>query len=176
MLTLLIGPDYIDKLTRARVAASLRDLQDVLQCQDTTTGTCTLRFIKYKGDGPTTGRGRSWTGEKGTVSTKTSRRRKEISSTKLRNAIHKKTGTQLRETLNAMALSPEILWWHAPMWLKNVRGGRRGYVRFLSPAQTGAEMEEKGGSNPRKRRASVAFPPDDGEAEGEERQRRAVSV
>lgn len=62
------------------------------------------------------------------------------------------------------------------MWLENVRGGRRGYVRFLSPAQTAAEMGEKGGENPRKRRASVAFPPEDGMAEGVKAQKRAASV
>ena len=90
--------------------------------------------------------------------------------------MHNKTGTQLRESLNGMALSPEILWWHAPLWLEMVKGGRRGYVRFLEPAQTAAEMEEKGGINPKKRRASVAFTPEDSMSEGVGGQRRAASV
>ena len=170
-----IGPDYVEKLTRARVAAALRDLQDVLYCQDRCTGTSTLRFIKYKGDGRMTG-GKSMLGEKGTVSSKTSRRRKEISSTKLRDAMCKAEGTRLKEKLEAMALGPDILWWYAPTWLEKARNGRRGYVRFLSPAQTPAEMEENGCSNPKKRRASVAFPPEDTTAEGLATQRRAASV
>ena len=170
------GPDYVDKLTRARVAATTRDLHDVLHCQDRCSGKSTLRFIKYNGEGPTTSRGNSLTREKDTVSTKTPRRRKEISSTKLRDAMCKTRGTKLHEKLNAMALSPEILWWHAPTWLGKARSGRRGYVRFLSGAQTPAEMEENVGSNPRKRRASAAFPPEDGTDEGVATHRRAASV
>ena len=176
MLTLSIGPDYIDKLTRARVAAATRDLHDVLHCQDRCFGKSTLRFIKYKGDGPTAAAKKSWTGEKGTVSTKTSRRRKEISSTKLRDAMCKTQGTKLQEKLKAMALAPEVLWWNAPTWLEKARSGRREWVRFLSPAQTPAEMGKNMGSNPRKRRASVAFPPEDGTAEGVTTHRRAASV
>lgn len=90
--------------------------------------------------------------------------------------MRKTRSTKLHAKLNAMALSPEILWWYAPTWLEKARSGRREWVRFLSTAHTTVGMEENVGGNPRKRRASVAFALEDGKDEGVETQRRAVSV
>ena len=192
---MLIGPDYVDKITQARVAAALRDLRDVLCCQDHIQGTRTLRFIKYKGDGPT--RAKSVKAEKGTVSTRSSRRRKEINSTKLREAIRTKNGTELKASLDQMALSPEVLWWYAPIWLKKARMGYGNGITFLSSHSL--ETEPQSVVDPksravvpkskavvpklrdvipksRKRPLSVAFPEEDTTPAPPARKRRAASI
>lgn len=176
-----IGPDYVDKITQARVAAAVRDLRDVICCQDHINGTRTLRFIKYKGDGPT--RAKSLKTEKGTVSTRSSRRRKEISSTKLRNAMRTKKGTELKASLDGMALSPEILWWYAPIWLKKGRNRYGNGITFLSshslktePQSVVVPKSEVAIPKSRKRPLSVAFPEEDTTPERPARRRRAASI
>ena len=176
-----IGPDYVDKITQARVAAALRDLRDVVCCKDSIQGTRTLRFIKYKGDGLI--KAKSVAADIGTVLTKNSRR-KEINSTKLRDAMRTKNGTDLRAFLNRNALSPEVLWWYAPMWLTKAKNGCGDGITFLSPPSSKTEPENAMflessvvATNSRKRRLSVAFPEEDTTpAPPARRMKRAASI
>ena len=135
-------------------------------CKDSIQGTRTLRFIKYKGDGLI--RTKSVAADKGTVSTKSSRRTKEINSTRLRDTMRTKNGTDLRAFLNRNALSPEVLWWYAPIWLKEAKNGCGNGITFLSPHSSKTEPENAMilessvvATNSKKRRLSVAFPEED---------------
>ena len=135
-----IGLDYVDRITRARVVAAKRDLRDVVCCKDRAGGTRTLRFIKYKGYGLTAAeeagphRTETTFGEKGTVLTENSKRRKEeISSTKLRDAMRTKLGASLGRFLYNNALSPATLWWYLPKWLNETKNGSSGISFLPSP-------------------------------------------
>ena len=110
-------------------------------CKDRAGGTRTLRFIKYKGYGSTAAeeagphRTETTFGEKGTVLTENSkRRREEISSTKLRNAMRTKLGGSLGKFLYRNALSPATLWWYLPKWLNETRNGSNGISFLPSPS------------------------------------------
>ena len=108
-------------------------------CKDRIEGTRTLRFIKYKGDGSNTAekagphRTETMLADEGTVLTKSSMRREEISSTKLRDAMRTRLGVKLGAFLYNNALSPATLWWYLPKWLDKTRNGSSGISFLPSP-------------------------------------------
>ena len=138
-----IGLDYVDRITQARVAAAKIDLQDVVYCKDRIEGTRTLRFIKYRGDGPNTAkkagsrRTETMLADKATVLT---RRRDEISSTELRNGMRTKLGASLGRFLYRNALSPATLWWYLPGWLDKTRN-RSSDISFLPSPSVGQDPQ-----------------------------------
>ena len=71
--------------------------------------------------------------DEGTVLTKSSMRREEISSTKLRDAMRTRLGVKLGAFLYNNALSPATLWWYLPKWLDKTRNGSSGISFLPSP-------------------------------------------
>ncbi len=75
--------------------------------------------------------------------------------------MRSKKGTELQASLNKMALSPEILWWYAPIWLEKARYGYGDGINFLSSRSPKTEPESVVVPKSKKRPLSVAFTAED---------------
>ena len=103
---------YLDETTETYYARAVEDLKAVVTCTrhlgDQTT---TLRFVKC-----------------GDVDPRANYN--DISSTKLREVMSTKTGVKLREALNWMALSADLLWLCKNSWLDKARLGMGCCIKF----------------------------------------------
>ena len=107
-------PSCIGKVSETVVVKTTKDFKGVLICKQRHLPegqALTLRFLKCDDVDPR-------------------EVYNDISSTILRDAMHKKTGVKLKEALDWMALSSDILWRCKYFWIKKARKGTGGCVSF----------------------------------------------
>ena len=125
----VIGPAYVENTTESVVIQAIKDLKEVLTCQQTRYGqTLTLRFVSMKhAIYVKVGKKYVKSGKKATSRKKFN----DISSSEIRKIMHKKDGAKLKAALDWMALSAEVLWVYQNLWIDEARLGTGSLVKFL---------------------------------------------
>lgn len=106
------GTGYVEEATETAVATAIRELKAVLTCQRQLEGrTINLRFVKCEGVDLLADYN-------------------HISSTTVRDVMSKEHGIKLREALDWMALSADLLWRCKDSWIDKARLGTGCCINF----------------------------------------------
>lgn len=65
-----------------------------------------------------------------------------ISSTEVREVMRSQCGNKLKESLEEMALSADILWMHRSSWAERARQGEATCINFPTPNNQALEKED----------------------------------
>ena len=107
-----IGSMIVVHPMEAAVAQAIEDLKAVATCQRYVNGqTLNLRFVQCVKNGR--------------------KKFNDISSSDIRQIMHRRDGAKLKAALNWMALSAEVLWAHQNFWIDKARLGKGALVTFL---------------------------------------------
>lgn len=117
MLITCTGPAYVDEATETVLAKVTEELKAVVTCRRQVEGrTLNLRFVKCED-----------------VDSRANYN--DISSTVIRNLMSKKHGSKLREALDWMALSADLLWWCKASWIDEAKLGTGCCINFPEAAK-----------------------------------------
>lgn len=107
-----IGPAYLEEATEAFLAKTFEDTKGVVACERLLGGqTLSIRFVKCQDMNPR----RSFN---------------DISSSMLRKVMSTEEGVKLREALDWMALSADLLWRCKASWIDKARSGTGCCIKF----------------------------------------------
>lgn len=107
-----IGDNFVETATETNFARAIEELKAVVTCKrQLSDRTLTLRFVKCEDIDPRANYN-------------------DISSTTVREVMRSKKGVRLKEALDWMALSSDVLWRYRDSWIDKARLGKGCCIKF----------------------------------------------
>lgn len=107
-----IGDNFVETATETNFARAVEELKAVVTCKrQLSDRTLTLRFVKCEDIDPRANYN-------------------DISSTTVREVMRSKKGVRLKEALDWMALSSDVLWRYRDSWIDKARLGKGCCIKF----------------------------------------------